>query len=59
MSVEAAYAAGRADVLELLGAERVLVDSRLATERARTDLVIALIDLEAAAAMPLNRGGRR
>jgi outer membrane protein TolC len=56
-SVEAAYVAGRADVLELLEAERVLLDARLATDRARTDLALVLIELEAAVAAPLARGG--
>jgi outer membrane protein TolC len=57
-SVRAAYTTGRADILDLLEAERVLLDARLATDRARTDLRIALIELEGATATPLIPGGR-
>lgn len=56
-SAEAAYSAGRADILELLEAERVLLDARLATARARTDLAIAFIELEGSIAAPIDRGG--
>ncbi|MEE4272132.1 MAG: TolC family protein [Thermoanaerobaculales bacterium] len=47
-SVEAAYSAGRADALELLEAERTLLDVRLSAARGRADLAQALIELEGA-----------
>ncbi|MCA9730040.1 MAG: TolC family protein [Candidatus Eisenbacteria bacterium] len=46
-SAESAYEAGTANALDLLDAERVRVEARIAAERARTDYVIALSDLEA------------
>jgi outer membrane protein TolC len=52
-SAEAAYAAGRVDGLALLDAERVLLDVRLSTERARADLAIALAELEGVVGAPL------
>lgn len=52
-SAESAYAAGRVDALALLDAERLLLDVRLTAARSRTDLAIALIDLEAAVAAPV------
>ena len=55
-SAVSAYAAGRVDALALLDAERVLLDVRLAAARSRTDLAVALIDLEGAIAAPLPSG---
>jgi outer membrane protein TolC len=55
-SAVSAYAAGRVDALALLDAERVLLDVRLSAARGRTDLALALIDLEAAIAAPLPTG---
>ncbi len=60
-SAESAYAAGRVDALALLDAERLLLDVRLTAARSRSDLAIALIDLEGAVAAPLvpTPGGER
>jgi outer membrane protein TolC len=52
-SAEAAYAAGRIDAVALLDSERTLLDVRLSSARARTDLAIAVAELEAAVAGPL------
>jgi len=52
-SAETAYASGTAGALDLLDAERVLLVVRIATERARTDLVIAAARLEGVLAFPL------
>lgn len=52
-SAEAAYAAGTAGALDLLDAERVLLDVRIATARARADYAIALAQLEGAVGGPL------
>lgn len=47
-SAESAYAVGTATALDLLDAERVRLESRIATERAHTDYVLALSELAAA-----------
>jgi outer membrane protein TolC len=52
-SAESAYAAGTANALDLLDAERVLLQVRIAAERVRTDLDIAVARLEGAIAGPL------
>jgi len=51
-SAEAAYTTDRLSFLDLLDAERVLFQSRLAYHRLVTDLWIALADLELATARP-------
>ena len=51
-SAEAAYAAGTVDALDLLDAERVLLEVRTATERARADYAIALAELDGAVGAP-------
>jgi len=53
ISAVAAYASGQADGLSLLDAERTLLDIRLAAERTRTDLSIAIAELEGVIAGPL------
>ena len=52
-SAEAAYTTGRLTFLDLLDAERVLFQSRLAYHRLLADLWISLADLELAAARPI------
>jgi outer membrane protein, heavy metal efflux system len=52
-SAESAYAAGTAGALDLLDAERVLLQVRVAAARARTDLEIAYARLEGVVAGPL------
>lgn len=52
----AGYAAGSLNSLDLLDAERVLLDVRTATERARADNAIALARLEGAVGGPLDAG---
>lgn len=54
-SAESAYAAGAVNALDLLDAERVLLEARTASERARADYAIALARLEGAVARPLAR----
>ncbi len=49
-SAESAYSVGTADALDLLDAERVLLQVRIAAERARADLKIAHARLEGAVA---------
>ncbi len=53
-SAEAAYTAGNAGALDLLDAERVLLDVRTATARARADYAITLARLEGAVGEPVN-----
>jgi len=53
LSAESAYAAGTAGALDLLDAERVLLQVRVASARVRTDLDIAYARLEAVVAGPL------
>ena len=52
-SAEAGYAAGTLNSLDLLDAERVLLEVRTATERTRADYAIALARLEGAVGEPL------
>jgi len=52
-SAETAYASGTASALDLLDAERVLLGVRIAAERTRTDLAIAIAKLEGVLAAPL------
>ncbi len=52
-SAEVAYASGTASALDLLDAERVLLGVRIGAERSRTDLSIAIAQLEGALASPL------
>ncbi|HSO24739.1 MAG TPA: TolC family protein [Chondromyces sp.] len=52
-SAESAYAAGTAGALDLLDAERVLLQVRIAAARARADLNVAHARLEGAVAGPL------
>jgi cobalt-zinc-cadmium efflux system outer membrane protein len=47
------YETGRSDVLDLLDAERVLLEVRLGSARALTDLQLAMVELEKAAGGPL------
>ncbi|MGE5344544.1 MAG: TolC family protein [Acidithiobacillales bacterium] len=61
-SAESGYSAGTLNSLDLLDAERVLLEVRIATERARADYAIALARLEGAVGEPLfsqepGRGG--
>jgi cobalt-zinc-cadmium efflux system outer membrane protein len=60
-SAEAAYTAGTLSSLDLLDAERVLLDVRTSTERARADYAIAIARLEGAVGEPLHEaeGGSR
>jgi len=52
-SAEGAYATATASVLDLLDAERTLLRVRVSTEKTRSDLAIAIAELEGAAAGPL------
>jgi cobalt-zinc-cadmium efflux system outer membrane protein len=52
-SAESGYAAGTLNSLDLLDAERVLLEVRTGTERARADHAVALARLEGAIAGPL------
>jgi cobalt-zinc-cadmium efflux system outer membrane protein len=52
-SAEAGYGSGSLNSLDLLDAERVLLDVRTATERARADYAIALARLEGAVGEPV------
>ena len=54
-SAEAAYAASTAGALDLLDAERVLLQVRIGAERVRADLAIAVAQLEGAVAAPLGQ----
>ncbi len=53
-SAESGYAAGNLNSLDLLDAERVLLDVRTGIERARADHAIALARLEGAIGAPLD-----
>jgi outer membrane protein TolC len=55
-SAEAGYSAGTLNALDLLDAERVLLDVRTGSLRARADYAIALIRLEGAVGEPLEPG---
>jgi cobalt-zinc-cadmium efflux system outer membrane protein len=52
-SAEAGYAAGTLNALDLLDAERVLLDVHTATARARADYVIAVAQIEGAVGAPI------
>lgn len=52
-SAEAAYAAGSVGALDLLDAERVLLDVEIAAARTRADYLIALTRLEGAVGAPI------
>lgn len=52
-SAEAAYAAGTLTALELLDAERQLLETRVAAARSKTDYAVAIIRLERTIAAPL------
>ncbi|MBK5254996.1 MAG: TolC family protein [Vicinamibacteria bacterium] len=56
-SAQAAYASGSLSSLDLLDAERVLLEVRTATERARADYAIAIARLEGAVGEPLTASG--
>ncbi len=53
-SAESAYSAGSINALDLLDAERVLLDVRTSTARARADWAITLARLEGAAGRPID-----
>lgn len=53
-SAEAAYTAGNVTALDLLDAERVLLDVRTSTARARADYAITLARLEGAVGAPVD-----
>lgn len=53
-SAEAAYSAGSAGALDLLDAERVLLDVRTSTARARADYAITLARLQGAVGEPID-----
>jgi outer membrane protein TolC len=55
-SAESAYASGTANALDLLDAERVLLQVRIASERVRSDLDIAYAQIEGVIAGPLQSG---
>ncbi len=52
-SAEAGYSAGTLNALDLLDAERVLLEVRIGTERARTDYAVAVAQLEGAVGAPV------
>lgn len=52
-SAESAYATGTENALDLLDAERVLLEVRVATARARTDFAVAAANLESVVGAPL------
>ncbi len=52
-SAESAYATGTENALDLLDAERVLLEVRVATARARADLAIATAELESVVGAPV------
>ncbi len=54
-SAESGYASGTQDALDLLDAERTLLEVRVATARARTDWAVAVAQLEGVTATPLAR----
>lgn len=53
LSAEAAYATGTVSALDLLDAERVLFDVRIAAERVRADHAIAVAQIEGEVGAPL------
>ena len=52
-STETAYSTGKLNAVDLLDAEVVLFEVRIAAERTRTDLAVAQAQLERAVARPL------
>jgi outer membrane protein TolC len=62
-SAESGYAAGTLGALDLLDAERVLLDVKVSTERTRADYAIAIARLEGAVGEPISapalEGGAR
>lgn len=54
-SAEAAYSAGNVGALDLLDAERVLLEVRTATARTRADLHVTVAQLEGVVGAPLGR----
>jgi outer membrane protein TolC len=52
-SAESAYGAGTLNALDLLDAERVLLEVRIASARARADYAIAVAQLEGTVAEPV------
>ena len=59
LSAESAYAAGTLSSLDLLDAERVLLNVRIAASRVRADLAIATARLEGEIATPLENLSRK
>ena len=55
-SAISAYSVGTVDALDLLDAERVLLQARIAAARARADWDIAVVDLEEAVGRPVRFG---
>ncbi len=55
-SAMSAYSVGTVDALDLLDAERVLLQARIATARALADWNIAIVDLEEAVGRPVRFG---
>lgn len=55
-SAISAYSVGTVDALDLLDAERVLLQARIAAARARADWNIAIVDLEEAVGRPVRFG---
>jgi len=55
ISAESAYASGTANALDLLDAERVLLQVRIAAERVRSDLDVAYAQLEGVIAGPMEK----
>lgn len=57
-SAEAAYSAGSMNALDLLDAERILLEVRVSTQRTLADYAIRLAELEATVAGPLRQQDR-
>ncbi len=55
-ALRASYETGRAELGEVLLAQRALVEARLASARARADLALAAVDLARATGAPLPGG---
>jgi outer membrane protein TolC len=55
-SAETAYSTGKLNAIDLLDAEVILFEVRIATARTRADLAVARAELERAVARPTNRG---
>jgi len=54
-SAETAYATGNVDVLNLLDAERILLEVRIAAARARADWAVAMARMEGTVGLPLSQ----